>query len=34
MPTLPAKANLLSCFCQHSETPAWDFIANPLHHYA
>ncbi len=34
MPTLPAKANLLSCFGQHGETPAWVSIANPLHRYA
>ncbi len=32
MPTLPAKANLLSCFGRHGETPAWVAIANPLHH--
>jgi siderophore synthetase component len=31
MPTLPAKANLLSCFGRHGETPAWVAIANPLH---
>lgn len=29
-PTLPAKANMLSSFHQHGETPAWIAIANPL----
>jgi siderophore synthetase component len=29
-PTLPAKANMLSCFGGHGETPAWVDIPNPL----
>jgi siderophore synthetase component len=29
-PTLPAKANMLSSFHQHGETPAWIAIPNPL----
>ncbi|MHA6908847.1 IucA/IucC family protein [Ralstonia pseudosolanacearum] len=29
-PTLPAKANMLSCFGGHGEAPAWVEIPNPL----
>lgn len=28
--TLPAKANMLSCFGQHGELPSWGYIPNPL----
>lgn len=31
-PTLPAKANMLSCFGGHGETPVWIDIPNPLYH--
>jgi siderophore synthetase component len=29
-PALPAKANMLSCYGEHGETPAWVDIPNPL----
>ncbi|WP_432262738.1 IucA/IucC family protein [Cupriavidus sp. TMH.W2] len=30
LPTLPAKANMLSCFGRHGETPAWAGVPNFL----